>query len=425
MNTPPKKVCHDDTKGYLKGKGVICWCPHICPNAWLCPRFEKIDKMSLILLVAQLFTATYSCLFWFVKLIYQGFQSVRINHWFPGPCRSGCHGQTQRHLRAFGPDMSSSSSRILQCKEMTIQPESDRLNYSWRSEIWKSDSFLACESDIACHSEKNGSLMTKGVQTGPILATITIIMAEMIIVVPIFGGGGDTNLLGSHILYLQQRIPGGKKEADQVAAWYGIFPVVPVQRSTTTSTACAFPEFCQVSTWTWFISGQRKKASPRIQQDSVSIRSYRVSHPSQWPKKNHPGLTSTFTCAQIMTMEPLKMQSDTVVDSTAASSLNKKYWICKGTTSPFGLNMVGTTRLSISPFCTSPFGVHCVHCVHRGMPGSNIPSPRGSPEWMAAGWIHPPCLTCQGWIHPVDLAGFFLGTNNSPLFLWELTPPSN
>ena len=60
--------------------------------------------------------------------------------------------------------------------------------------------------------------MTKGVQTGPILATITIIMAEMIIVVPIFWGGGDTNLLGSHILYLQQRIPGGKKEADQVAA---------------------------------------------------------------------------------------------------------------------------------------------------------------------------------------------------------------
>lgn len=60
--------------------------------------------------------------------------------------------------------------------------------------------------------------MTKGVQTGPILATITIIMAEMIIVVPIFwGGGGDTNLLGSLILYLQQRIPGGKKE-DQVAA---------------------------------------------------------------------------------------------------------------------------------------------------------------------------------------------------------------
>lgn len=44
----------------------------------------------------------------------------------------------------------------------------------------------------------------------------------------------------------------------------------------------------------------------------------------------------------------------------------------------------------------SPFGVHCVHCVHRGMPGSNIPSPRGSPEWMAAGWIHPPC---QG--HPI------------------------
>jgi UDP-N-acetylmuramyl tripeptide synthase len=120
-------VCHDDTKRYLKGKGVICWCPHICPNAWLCPRFEKIDKMSLIFLVAQLFTATYSCLFWFVKLIYQGFQPVRINHWFPGPCRSGCsHGQTpQRHLRAFGPDMSSSSGRILQCKEMTIQPESD------------------------------------------------------------------------------------------------------------------------------------------------------------------------------------------------------------------------------------------------------------------------------------------------------------
>ena len=140
-------------------------------------------------------------------------------------------------------------------------------------------------------------------------------------------------------------------------------------------------------------------------------------------EKNHPGLTSTFTCAQIMTMEPLKMQSDTVVDSTAASSLNKKYWICKGTTSPFGLNMVGTTRLSISPFCTSPFGVHCVHCVHRGMPGSNIPSPRGSPEWMAAGWIHPPCLTCQGWIHPVDLAVFFLGTNNSPFFCWNLRHP--
>lgn len=126
------------------------------------PSIRKIDKMSLILLVAQLFTATYSCLFWFVKLIYQGFQSVRINHWFPGPCRSGCHGQTQRHLRAFGPDMSSSSSRILQCKEMTIQPESDRLNYSWRSEIWKSDSFLACESDIACHSEKKWIFNDKG-----------------------------------------------------------------------------------------------------------------------------------------------------------------------------------------------------------------------------------------------------------------------
>ena len=54
--------------------------------------------------------------------------------------------------------------------------------------------------------------MTKGVQTGPILATITIIMAEMIIVVTFFWGGGDTNLLGSLILYLQQRIPGEKKK---------------------------------------------------------------------------------------------------------------------------------------------------------------------------------------------------------------------
>ena len=60
MNTPPKKVCHDDTKGYLKGKGVICWCPHICPNAWLCPRFEKSIKwvsFSWLLSYLQLLTA--------------------------------------------------------------------------------------------------------------------------------------------------------------------------------------------------------------------------------------------------------------------------------------------------------------------------------------------------------------------------------
>lgn len=152
--------------------------------------------------------------------------------------------------------------------------------------------------------------MTKGVQTGPILATITIIMAEMIIVVTIFWGEGIPTCLARLFFIFNREFRGEKKEADRVAAWYGIFPVVPVQRIATTSTACAFPEFCQVSTWIWFISGQRKKASPRIQQDSVSIRSYRVSHPSQWPKKIHPGLTSTFTCAQIMTMEPLNMQSD-------------------------------------------------------------------------------------------------------------------
>ena len=35
-------------------------------------------------------------------------------------------------------------------------------NYSWRSEIWKSDSFLACESDIACHSEKKWIFNDKG-----------------------------------------------------------------------------------------------------------------------------------------------------------------------------------------------------------------------------------------------------------------------
>ena len=176
-------------------------------------------------------------------------------------------------------------------------------NYSWRSEIWKSDSFLACESDIACHSEKKWIFNDKGRPNRTDTCHYHNNHGRNDHCGPyFFGGGGDTNLLGSLILYLQQRIPGGKKEADQVAAWYGIFPVVPVQRSTTTSTACAFPEFCQVSTWIWFISGQRRKASPRIQQDSVSIRSYRVSHPSQWPKKIHPGLTSTFTCAQIMTM---------------------------------------------------------------------------------------------------------------------------
>jgi len=54
--------------------------------------------------------------------------------------------------------------------------------------------------------------MTKGVQTGPILATITIIMAEMIIVVPIFWGGRGYQLAWLAYSLSSTENSGGKKK---------------------------------------------------------------------------------------------------------------------------------------------------------------------------------------------------------------------
>ena len=76
--------------------------------------------------------------------------------------------------------------------------------------------------------------MTKGVQTGPILATITIIMAEMIIVVPIFWGGeGIPTCLARLFFIFNREFRGEKKKIKLLldmasSLWYQYSVVQPL-----------------------------------------------------------------------------------------------------------------------------------------------------------------------------------------------------